>query len=111
MKQDNEKYCTECGELINIKAEICPKCGVRQQVHATLVSAEIAEQRNRWIICLLLCWFLGVFGVHRFYTGHTALGVFQLLTFGGCGIWALVDFIIIVSGNFKDAEGNPIKNV
>ncbi len=111
MKQDNEKYCTECGELINIKAEICPKCGVRQQVHATLVSAEITEQRNRWITCLLLCWFLGVFGVHRFYTGHTAPGVFQLLTFGGCGIWALVDFIIIVSGNFEDAEGNPIKNV
>ena len=111
MKQDNEKYCIECGVLINIKAEICPKCGVRQQLLATPLSAEIVEQRNKWITCLLLCWFLGVLGVHRFYTGHTALGVFQLLTFGGCGIWTLIDFIIIVSGNFKDAQGNPIKNV
>ena len=111
MKQENEKYCIECGVLINIKAEICPKCGVRQQLLATPLSAEIVEQRNKWITCLLLCWFLGVLGVHRFYSGHTALGVLQLLTLGGCGIWALIDFIIIVSGNFKDAQGNPIKNV
>jgi hypothetical protein len=111
MKQDNEKYCIECGVLINIKAEICPKCGVRQQLIATPLSAEIVEQRNKWITCLLLCWFLGVLGIHRFYSGHTALGVLQLLTLGGCGIWALIDFIIIVSGNFKDAQGNPIKNV
>jgi hypothetical protein len=111
MKQDNEKYCIECGVLINIKAEICPKCGVRQQLIATPLSAEIVEQRNKWITCLLLCWFLGVLGIHRFYTGHTALGVLQVLTLGGCGIWALIDFIIIVSGNFKDAQGNPIKNV
>lgn len=111
MKQENEKYCTECGALINIKAEICPKCGVRQSVQSTPMSSEIIEQRNKWITCLLLCWFLGVFGVHRFYTGHTALGVVQLLTLGGCGIWTIIDFIIIVSGNFKDAQGNPITNV
>ena len=111
MKQENKKYCTECGAQINIKAEICPKCGVRLTVQSTPVDAEITEQRNKWITCLLLCWFLGVFGVHRFYTGHTALGVVQLLTLGGCGIWTIIDFIIIVSGNFKDAQGNPIKNV
>ena len=110
MKQENEKYCTECGALINIKAEICLKCGVRPE-QSTLISAEITEQRRKWIICLLLCWVFGVFGVHRFYTGHIAIGVVQLLTFGGCGIWTLIDFIIIVSGNFKDAQGNPIRNV
>ena len=111
MKQENEKYCTECGAIINVKAEICPKCGVRQPMPNYYTSSEAAEQRNRWIVCLLLCWFLGVFGVHRFYTGHTGTGVVQLLTLGGCGIWALIDFIVIVTGNFKDAEGNYIKNV
>jgi TM2 domain-containing membrane protein YozV len=111
MKQENKKYCTECGVLINIKAEICPKCGVRQITHDTTVNNEITEQRNNWVICLLLCWFFGVLGVHRFYTGHTVIGIIQLLTLGGCGIWTLIDFIIIVSGNFKDAQGNPIKNV
>jgi TM2 domain-containing membrane protein YozV len=80
-------------------------------VQATTISIEINDQKNKWITCLLLCWFLGIFGVHRFYTGHTALGIFQLFTLGGCGIWTLVDFIIIISGNFKDAQGNPIKNV
>lgn len=108
MKQENEKYCSECGAIINAKAEICPKCGVRQ---VNLIPSDVSEQRNRWLTCLLLCFFLGIFGVHRFYTGHTGLGVFQLLTFGGCGIWTLVDFIIIATGNFKDAQGNPIKKV
>ena len=106
LKQDNEKYCTECGVLINIKAEICPKCGVRQ---LTLSSNSMSEDQNKWVICLLLCWFVGVFGIHRFYTGHTGIGIAQLLTLGGCGIWALIDFILIVTGNFKDSKGNLIK--
>jgi TM2 domain-containing membrane protein YozV len=71
---------------------------------------EQPKNENKWLTTLLLCWFLGVFGVHRFYTGHTAIGVIQLLTAGGCGIWTLIDFIIIIVGNYKDANGNPIKN-
>jgi TM2 domain-containing membrane protein YozV/ribosomal protein L40E len=109
MKNENEKYCQECGEVINIKAEICPKCGVRQ-TSSPVVTEQQKEQQNKWLVTLLLCWFLGIFGVHRFYTGHTTIGIIQLLTLGGCGIWVLVDFIIIIMGNFKDAQGNPIKN-
>lgn len=110
MKRDNEKYCTECGEAINIKAEICPKCGVRQHLNPTN-QTEPQSKDNKWLTCLLLCLFLGGFGVHRFYTGHTAIGVIQLLTLGGCGVWALVDLIIILTGNFKDNHGNIIRNV
>jgi len=109
MKTENEKYCHECGEAINAKAEICPKCGVRQPSSA-VKSEEKKQQESKWLTLLLLCWFLGVFGIHRFYTGHTLIGVIQLLTLGGCGIWYLIDFIIIVTGNYKDADGNPIKN-
>lgn len=109
MKQENEKYCVECGALINIKAEICPKCGVRQP-YIPEINEEQIKSENKWIITLILCWFVGVFGVHRFYTGHILIGIIQLLTLGGCGIWVLVDFIIIIVGNFKDAKGNPIKN-
>jgi TM2 domain-containing membrane protein YozV len=61
------------------------------------------------ITVLLLCIFLGGFGVHRFYVGKTGSGVAQLLTLGGCGIWALIDLIMIVMGKFADSEGNFIK--
>lgn len=107
MKQDNQKYCAECGELINVKAEICPKCGVRQIGSS---GSGIGESENKWMITLLLCFFLGGLGVHRFYTKHTGIGIIQLLTFGGCGLWALIDFIMLLTGNFKDADGNVISN-
>ncbi len=106
MKQDNQKYCAECGEIINIKAEICPKCGVRQKNKP----AGVNVKEDKWLISILLCFFLGVLGAHRFYTGHIGIGIIQLLTGGGCGIWTLIDFIILLTGNYKDAEGNPIKN-
>ena len=59
-----------------------------------------------WIVTLLLCVFLGGLGVHRFYTGHMGVGVVQLLTGGGCGIWVLIDLIKIAMGTFKDSQGN-----
>jgi len=108
MKNENEKYCQGCGEIIDSNAEFCTKCGASQ--NSIPVVNERKEQQNKWLVTLLLCWFLGVFGVHRFYTGHTLIGVIQLLTLGGCGIWVIVDLIIIIMGNFKDAQGNPIKN-
>ena len=50
-----------------------------------------------------------VYGLHRFYTGHMGLGVAQLLTFGGCGIWQLIDLINIFTGKYLDAEGNALE--
>ena len=59
---------------------------------------------------ILLCFFLGGLGVHRFYAGKMGTGILMLLTFGGFGIWTIVDFITIVIGNFTDADGRPIKS-
>ena len=49
-----------------------------------------------------LCLFLGWLGVHRFYTGHVFTGLLQLFTFGGFGIWVLVDLIMIYTDSFRD---------
>jgi TM2 domain-containing membrane protein YozV len=95
------KFCPNCKAETTPDALICMKCGVSLK-HDNIVYGDEKD----WLTTLLLCFFLGVFGIHRFYTGHTAIGVVQLLTLGGCGIWALVDFIMIIVGSFKDSKGN-----
>lgn len=99
----DECFCSSCGEIIKKEAEICPKCGVRQK--AAKSSSDVSE---KWLTCLLLCIFLGYFGAHRFYTGKTGTAVLMIFTLGGCGIWALIDMIMIIAGKFQDSNGNYI---
>ena len=58
------------------------------------------------IIAILLCFFLGGLGIHRFYLGYTTIGVIQLLTAGGCGVWVLIDFIRLIIGDLGRAGGS-----
>lgn len=62
------------------------------------------------LVASLLCFFLGVLGVHRFYVGKIGTGILQLITGGGLGIWYLVDLILIIIGRFRDAEGRLLIN-
>lgn len=62
------------------------------------------------IAAALLAWFLGVFGVHRFYVGKVGTGILMIFTLGGLGIWALIDFIMILVGSFRDKLGRLLLN-
>jgi TM2 domain-containing membrane protein YozV len=55
---------------------------------------------------LILCIFLGTLGVHRFYLGYTLIGIIQLLTLGGLGIWSLIDLIRIATGSLEPKDGS-----
>lgn len=60
------------------------------------------------LAALLLVFFVGVFGAHRFYVGKIGTGLLMLFTIGGFGIWSLIDLIIIAVGGFKDKEGRLV---
>ncbi len=55
---------------------------------------------------LLITWFLGALGVHRFLSGKTGTGVIYLLTAGLCGIGVIYDFVMICLGKYTDKDGN-----
>ena len=60
------------------------------------------------LTAILLCFFLGSLGIHRFYLGYTLIGVIQLLTFGGLLIWVIVDLIRLIIDSLKDYEDNDL---
>jgi TM2 domain-containing membrane protein YozV len=74
----------------------------------TATAAQLQGSDKRILPAALLCFFLGVFGAHRFYVGKIGTGFLQLLTLGGLGIWSLVDLILIVCGVFSDGEDQKI---
>lgn len=63
-----------------------------------------------YVVTLLLNFFLGFLGIHRFYTGYIGIGIVQLLTCGGCGIWALIDYIMLVANKYQDSDGRELAN-
>ncbi|MSZ87652.1 MAG: NINE protein [Actinobacteria bacterium] len=61
-----------------------------------------------YMTALLLSIFLGGLGIDRFYLGYTGLGIAKLLTLGGCGIWHLIDLILIAIRNIPDSNNRPL---
>ena len=76
-----------------------------QIVKAKMKSASAGNGKSQ-LVALLLCFFLGGLGIHRFYLGYPLIGVLQIITLGGCGIWILIDFIRILTGDLGPAESD-----
>jgi hypothetical protein len=62
-----------------------------------------------WLTTVLISFLVGWLGIDRFYLGYTGLGILKLVTFGGLGIWYLIDLILIVMGRMTDATGLPLR--
>lgn len=106
-------FCKNCGAEIDDKAVICVKCGcsTANNMSASQLNAVLGtESPKSGLVAFLLCTFVGLIGVHRFYLGRIGSGIAMIFTLGGLGIWLLIDWIIILCGNFKDNDGKIVSN-
>lgn len=83
----------------------------------TIETAEVQKPAKRmprqrhFLATFFISFMWGTFGVDRMYMGYWVTGILKLLTFGGFGLWAMVDFIIIMTGTFKDKQGREMLQV
>ena len=106
------KKCPYCGVDIDEEASRCYNCKewlveIIEPKDDDLFNQEVQQD---FLPTALFAWFLGCFGIHRFYTGSIPIGLVQLFTMGGCGIWAYIDFIMICFGMYKDGQGRALLN-
>jgi hypothetical protein len=100
-----QKYKEMTGEKMGLKKTIALKAA-QKAVKKELKRSGSAAGSKSQLVALLLVIFVGGLGIHRFYLGYTTIGIIQLLTLGGCGIWALIDLIRIITGDLKPADGS-----
>ena len=112
-----KKYCKYCASVIDVDSVVCVHCGKQVEelkgsssqpnivinndnnnvnTNTNNVGAgRLGREKNKWV-ALLLCFFLGVFGIHRFYEGKIVTGILWMLTLGLFGVGTLIDFIILL---------------
>lgn len=86
--------CQSCGSSMNSHSVACPHCGAATGRGGARSGARRGKEK---MTAALLALLLPCFGIHRFYLGDKMLGIAQLLTFGFCGIWGLIDFIVFLT--------------
>lgn len=115
VKATDERFCGECGSVIKAKAEICPKCGVRQLSQQTSINLGPTTANGKTkIAAALFAVFLGGFGAHKFYLGQTGQGILYLLFFWTFipSIIAFVEFILLLTmsdSTFDQRFGGGLK--
>lgn len=114
-------FCSNCGAKLNEGADVCVKCGKMvnggKGVNFSF-SSDIPEGSKSKVVAALLAFFLGALGIHNFYLGYNTKATVQLLlTLVGwiiiigpiiAGVWALIEFVQILTGAIDDANGNKL---
>jgi TM2 domain-containing membrane protein YozV len=132
-----ESRCVKCGTSVEVQPSAPQAIQTPQQPQIVFVqpppqyssqppvAVQTVSPKSK-VTAALLCFFLGWLGVHRFYAGQIGTAVTMLLLFivgvstvvifigafllWGLGLWIFIDFIIILTGNFKDKTGLYLKN-
>ena len=107
-KGTGNKYCHNCGSETAQGAAVCTSCG------SALSAVPAGQEQKSKLVAVLLAFFVGGFGIHDFYLGYSKNGIIKIVltvcTGVGGSIWALIDFIRLLTGSLdKDANGVPLK--
>lgn len=111
-KSTYQQLKTSLEQIKGQKLTLKEKIGLRVfgKKIANKSAAPFAEGKSQ-VIALILVALLGGLGIHRFYLGYTWQGVVQLLTLGGCGVWALIDLVRIITGDLQPKDGTYEKTL
>ena len=108
LKLTPKKVKAVTGEKLSLKEVIALKAAqkaVKKELRRAEAGGAAGSSKSQ-LVALLLAALVGGLGIHRFYLGYVGIGIIQLLTLGGCGIWALIDLIRIITGDLKPADGS-----
>lgn len=97
-----KKIKESTGQKLTIKQSIALKVA-QKKVKKELKKGSMGGDDQ--LVALILVIMLGGLGIHRFYLGYIGIGIIQLLTLGGCGIWWLIDMIRIITGDLQPKNG------
>ncbi|AFC26882.1 TM2 domain-containing protein [Saprospira grandis] len=107
---DQAMHSQKKGKKLGWKKRLALKLAKKKLKKAAKKSADapktVKEGGNRsFVVTVLLSFFFGLLGIHRFYLGYPLIGIVQLFTLGGFGLWAFIDFILILFQVIKPKGG------